>query len=460
MSGQQAPPGWYAPDGRQPTQLRYWDGTAWTEHYASTAPPVPPPPMRPPVPPPVIRPPVPPPVMQPHAPASPAGPTPRASSGVPGWLVSWPAILVGFVLCFVPGLVLLWLRPSSSTKVKVITSGAAVSAMVLAFAAPTALTQPTADVAAPSTAATAPVESPTPTPSPSTQTPSATPTPSLTPSPTPTPSATKPTAAARSAALVALSSLAVKGRAPKTGYSREMFGPAWVDVDRNGCDTRNDMLIDYLTDRTMSGSCKVMAGTLDDPYTASTIRYVRGGASEVDVDHVVSLSDAWQKGATPWRYAKRVAFANDPLNLQPTDASANRQKGDGDAATWLPPNKAYRCAYVARQIAVKKKYQLWITGSERDAMIRVLRLCPDQKLPAPGPQPTIASNTGGPPPGSTPKPTPTPAQTKPSSSGSLDPRFGTCREAIAAGYGDYVRGVDPEYYWYTDRDSDGIVCER
>jgi hypothetical protein len=452
VSGQQAPPGWYAPDGRQPTRLRYWNGTAWTEHYASTAP-LPPPAV---LPPPVL----PPPVLPPPAPAPTVGLRPRTSSGIPGWLVSWPAILVGFVLCLIPGLVLLWLRPSSSTKVKVICSGAAVSAMVLAFAAPTALTQPTADVAAPVAAATAPAASPTPSASTSagTPTPSATPTPSLTPSPTPTPSATKPTVAARSAALVALSSLAVKGRAPKTGYSREMFGPAWVDVDRNGCDTRNDLLIDTLTDRTMSGSCKVMAGTLDDPYTASTIRYVRGGASEVDVDHVVSMSDAWQKGATPWRYAKRVAFANDPLNLQPTDASANRQKGDGDAATWLPPNKAYRCVYVARQIAVKKKYQLWITGAERDAMIRVLRSCPDQTLPAPGPQPTIASNTGGPPPGATRKPAPT--QTKPPSGGSLDPRFGTCREAIAAGYGDYVRGVDPEYYWYTDRDKDGIVCER
>jgi hypothetical protein len=262
----------------------------------------------------------------------------------------------------------------------------------------------------------------------------------------------------KSAAVVALAGLAVKGRAPKTGYAREMFGPAWVDVDRNGCDTRNDMLIRDLVDRTMSGSCKVMAGTLDDPYTASTLRFVRGGASEVDVDHLVSLSDAWQKGATPWPYAKRVAFANDPLNLQPTDSSANRQKGDGDAATWLPPNKAYRCDYVARQIAVKKKYRLWVTGAERDAMVRVLRACPGQALPAPGPQPTIASNTGGPAPGSS--PTPKPAATKPSSRGSLDPRFGTCREAIAAGYGDYVRGVDPEYSWYTDRDKDGIVCER
>jgi len=447
----QAPPGWYAPDAGQPMRLRYWDGTAWTQHHHDATPA--PAPSRPPLPPPAAQTRI----AQPGPSAQPMQPAQPKQTGLPPWLTSWPAILVGFVLCFVPGLVLLWLRPTSPAKVKVIVSGAAFSAMILAFAAPDALTQRTAEVAggpspiaAPPAATTSQAPTPTPTPSPTSATP--------TPTPTPTQSATTTKPAAKSAALVALASLKVKGRAPKTGYAREMFGPAWVDVDRNGCDTRNDMLITTLDDRTMSGSCKVLSGTLADPYTATTILFVRGGASEVDVDHLVSLSDAWQKGATPWPYAKRVAFANDPLNLQPTDASANRQKGDGDAATWLPPNKAYRCAYVARQIAVKKKYGLWVTGAERDAMVRVLRSCPDQALPGPGPQPTIASNTGGPPPGSTPKPTPKPTATKPAS-GSLDPRFSTWKEAIAAGYSDYVEGVDPEYYWYIDRDNDGVVCE-
>jgi endonuclease YncB( thermonuclease family) len=39
-----------------------------------------------------------------------------------------------------------------------------------------------------------------------------------------------------------------------------------------------------------------------------------------------------------------------------------------------------------------------------------------------------------------------------------DPRFGTCTEAKDAGYGPYVRGQDPEYAWYEDRDGDGTVC--
>ncbi|WP_395360987.1 HNH endonuclease family protein [Streptomyces sp. YH02] len=188
--------------------------------------------------------------------------------------------------------------------------------------------------------------------------------------------------AARGTALAAVETLTVKGRAPKTGYEREKFGRAWVDVDGNGCGTRDDILKRDLTGvRFTDGRCKVASGTLtDDPYTGTTVRFVRG-RSKVDIDHVVALSDAWQKGAGKWDGETRRRFANDPLNLLAVDASTNRRKSDGDAATWLPPNKAYRCTYVARQIAVKKKYGVWVTGGERDAMRRVLATCPQQKLP-------------------------------------------------------------------------------
>ena len=146
------------------------------------------------------------------------------------------------------------------------------------------------------------------------------------------------------------------------------FGSGWASV--NGCDTRQRILIRDLRHETFeAGSrCDVHDGALADPYTATTIEFVRGGASEVDIDHVVALGDAWQKGAQQWTYARRVALANDPLNLLAADASANRQKGDGDAATWLPANKSFRCAYVARQIAVKRRYRAWVTAAERDAM--------------------------------------------------------------------------------------------
>ncbi|MFJ1974976.1 HNH endonuclease family protein [Streptomyces sp. NPDC087903] len=187
------------------------------------------------------------------------------------------------------------------------------------------------------------------------------------------------------AALSAAESLTVKGRAPKTGYDRDRFGSAWADTDSNSCDTRDDILKRDLEDVTFTGGkCKVSSGSLDpDPYSGKEVTY-RRGRSQVDIDHVVALSDAWQKGAKYWDAGKRIALANDPLNLIAVDASTNRSKGDGDTATWLPPNKAYRCTYVAAQVAVKKKYGLWVTSAERAAMKEVLSGCPRQKLPTGG----------------------------------------------------------------------------
>jgi hypothetical protein len=128
----------------------------------------------------------------------------------------------------------------------------------------------------------------------------------------------------------------------------------------------------------------VASGVLDpDPYTGEDVSFVRG-RSQIDIDHIVALSDAWQKGAQKWDDSKRIALANDPLNLLAVDSGTNRGKGDGDTATWLPPNKAYRCTYVAAQVAVKTKYGLWVTSAEQAAMKRVLRTCPEQKLPTGG----------------------------------------------------------------------------
>ena len=182
-------------------------------------------------------------------------------------------------------------------------------------------------------------------------------------------------------ALAALEELAVKGRAPKTGYSRDQFGGGWNTVA--GCITRDRILARDLSEKTyVAGSmCRVQSGTLLDPYTNGTIKYIRGAGGNIDIDHVVALADAWQKGAQHWSAAKRKMFANDPLDLLAVGAAVNRAKGDGDAATWLPPNKSFRCEFVARQIAVKHKYGLWVTGAERDAIVRVLATCPNQRLP-------------------------------------------------------------------------------
>ncbi len=192
--------------------------------------------------------------------------------------------------------------------------------------------------------------------------------------------------AASVGALAAAQLLTVKGRAPMTGYARGLFGDGWVDTDHNGCDTRNDILRRDLTRvifRAGTHDCVVASGTLADPYTGTTINFVRGltTSEAVQIDHVVALGDAWQKGAQQWTTATRVAFANDPLELLAVSGPANQQKGDADTATWLPPNKAFRCAYVARQVAVKRKYGLWVTAAEKQAMTRVLSACPTQALP-------------------------------------------------------------------------------
>lgn len=187
-------------------------------------------------------------------------------------------------------------------------------------------------------------------------------------------------------ALAAVARLTVKGRAPKTGYSRARFGVAWSDIDRNGCDQRNDVLRRDLTGVTVKAGthgCKVLSGTLHDPYTGQVIQFRRSSSSfsAVQIDHVVALADAWVMGAWAWTDAQRRQLANDPLDLLAVDAHANEAKHDGDAATWLPPNTPERCAYVARQVAVKVTYRLGVTPAERDAMTRVLDTCPHQPLP-------------------------------------------------------------------------------
>ena len=194
---------------------------------------------------------------------------------------------------------------------------------------------------------------------------------------------TKQSAAAKKGSTLALlETLTVKGRAPKTGYSRSAFSH-WRDPDRNGCDARNDILKRDLFNvvfKADTDGCKVVSGELKDPYSGTTIQFILG-KSDVDIDHVVALSHAWQVGAFQWSDAKRLEFANDPMNLLAVSARLNRQKGDGDAATWLPPAKSYRCAYVSRQVVVKVKYGLWVTSPEKAEIQRVLQSCPN--FPAP-----------------------------------------------------------------------------
>lgn len=276
-----------------------------------------------------------------------------------------------------------------------------------------------------------------------------------------------------------LSTLAIKGRAPKTGYDRAMFGQSWADVDRNGCDTRNDILKRDLTEISYTNSvpCKVQSGVLADPYTGTSIKFLRGSTTStaVQIDHVVALSDAWQKGAQQLSLEQRTAFANDPLNLQATDGPTNQKKGDGDAATWLPPNNGYRCEYVARQISVKATYKLWVTQAEYDAMARILANCSGQLAPtnekAPEPAPAapapvapapVAPAPAAPAPAApapvAPAPAPVPAAVVPAPAPAA-PYYANCTAVRNAGAAP-IHISQPGYGKHLDRDGDGWGCDK
>lgn len=284
----------------------------------------------------------------------------------------------------------------------------------------------------------------------------------LSPNPTPTP-IPAPSAADTSTALGLLEQLPVKGRAPKTGYDRaDKFGTPWIDVDRNGCDTRNDMLQRDLTAVALAGPCKVMSGILADPMSGQTVQFVRGNTTStlVQIDHLVALSDAWQKGAQQLTQQQRINFANDPLNLLAVDGPTNSSKGDGDAATWLPPNRAFRCEYVARQISVKAHYALWVTQAEKDAMVRVLGDCPGQvsyasTLPRVDASQTAGSGSAG---GGASAGGAGAGAAGDGGSAASDVYFQNCSAARSAGASP-VRVGDPGYGRHLDRDGDGVGCE-
>ena len=278
--------------------------------------------------------------------------------------------------------------------------------------------------------------------------------------PKPKHNSTSARSVAPGSALSALDSLRVKGRSPMTGYDRNRFGQAWLDANRNGCDTRNDILardLDHPRFQPGTGGCVVLTGSLQDPYLGGRIHFERGADDIVDIDHVVALGNAWATGAARWDIHRRAALANDPLNLLAVDEHTNRSKSDGDAATWLPPNKAFRCAYVARQVAVKVKYHLWVTAAEKAAITRVLRNCPDRRLPVdrsraptrvdqnivdPGPPRQSATTSPGVPRGLL--------------GGSV--YYPNCTAVRAAGAAPIRRG-QPGYSSKLDRDGDGVACE-
>lgn len=302
---------------------------------------------------------------------------------------------------------------------------------------------------------------------------------------------------AQQKALSQLQKIPVKGRAPKTGYSRMQFGQPWtddVDVEggHNHCDTRNDILRRDLSNVVPPAGCIVQSGVLHDPYTGKDVQFNREEGTDVlvQVDHVVPLLDAWQKGAQQWDPVKRVQFANDPLNLLAVSGKANRNKKASDVATWLPSNKDLRCAYVTSVVEVKAKYGVWMTQEEHDAASRILTTCSSEPLSSskvptssgilpsvgtrfpsssgPAPLPLVppapqTSNQYVPPPAAPlplvpppPQYVPPPAPLPPSGGSVYYPN---CKAARAAGAAPIYAG-QPGYRPGLDRNHNGIACDE
>ncbi|MDF7640320.1 HNH endonuclease family protein [Bifidobacterium sp. ESL0784] len=182
-----------------------------------------------------------------------------------------------------------------------------------------------------------------------------------------------------------LATLPVDDHPSTRGYNRDSFGYNTTDDDGDGCTIRDDILKRDMTaiKYKAPSACQVKSGALQEPYTGKSIRFVRGRqtSAAVQIDHVVALENAWQSGASKWDAATKQRYGNDAYNLLAVDGPANQQKGSASAAYWLPTNRRFRCAYVARQIGVKQKYGLSVTTAEKQAISKVLRTCPTQEIP-------------------------------------------------------------------------------
>lgn len=182
-----------------------------------------------------------------------------------------------------------------------------------------------------------------------------------------------------------VASLPVTSTAPSVEYQREpQFGAAWIDVDGNGCDTRNDILKrDFVSFQTFRGDCEVQTGVLNDPYTGTTINFVHtnafgkntGDSQAVQIDHIIPLNWAWQNGAEAWDQDTRILFANDPINLKAVKGKQNSSKSNQGPSTWWPAAESYRCTYAVEFTSVLQKYELTIPAADQQALVNTLAAC-------------------------------------------------------------------------------------
>lgn len=228
------------------------------------------------------------------------------------------------------------------------------------------------------------------------------------------------------------------GSKRSAGYDRDKFN-LWTTVPGKGCDTGDWVL--YRQSWPRQTRCGAETGHWFSAYDGRLLTR----ASQADIDHMVPLAEAWASGGNAWRPRQREAYANDlyPRSLIAVSLSSNRSKGDSDPAEWLPPRRAYICRYLTDWVAVKYRWRLTVDSAEKQTITRRFRSCAPAALSLPNiKRATVPDSQGG------------------GGGTQTDPRFATCTAAIAAGYGPYEKGKNPEYWWYSDRDGDGVVCER
>jgi hypothetical protein len=186
----------------------------------------------------------------------------------------------------------------------------------------------------------------------------------------PSASAALPTPVSAATARSYLSQLTVATE-DRTGYSRDLF-PHWITISGT-CNTRETVLKRDGTNVVTDSSCAAVSGSWYSPYDGATWT----AASDLDIDHLVPLAEAWDSGASKWTTAQRQAFANDltrPQLIAVTD-NVNQAKGDQDPATWMPSRTAYRCTYVRAWVQVKYYYDLSVDTAEKNALTNYLASC-------------------------------------------------------------------------------------
>ncbi len=184
-------------------------------------------------------------------------------------------------------------------------------------------------------------------------------------------SATPPNIPSTATAQSELNGLTVAAEGTMTGYSRDLF-PHWITIS-GSCDTRETVLKRDGSNVVVNSSCAATSGSWYSPYDGATWH----AASDVDIDHVVPLAEAWRSGAASWTTSTRQAFANDltyPQLIAVTD-NVNQAKGDQDPSTWQPSVSAYRCTYAKMWIHVKSHWGLKLQSSEKTALQSMLNTC-------------------------------------------------------------------------------------